>query len=167
MRKKWIRRKKLMKIFEILVIFLIFLLIMAVMIIHQAKEPQIKTKRTTINLVEKHAKFHGINEFYTSNLGKTYYSVSGYNQDGKPAYAIVSKNWENIQVIKHDDGISSNKAKNIALDGNKNKKVTNVGLSLLKNKPVWIVSMSSKDHHMSYSIINFYNGRVISKINNI
>lgn len=166
-RQRRIKKQSNVKISWILISIILIIAFTAFIILHTAERPMTIARGQTETIAKKYAGIKDVNSFYTSNLGKTYYSVSGVDNKNKSVYVIVAKKGGTVTIINSSSGISEQQAKNVVTQRKKPKKINGIGLTLIKSKPYWVVSYINAKNNLCFATISFKNGTIYQSIENI
>lgn len=129
--------------------------------------PKKAAQAQATSLARKYAHLTHVNDFYTYNREKTYYTVAGTNQKNQKEYVIVAQKGGRIRVLKQSAGISKNAALSQTWQQRKPKKVLKIALGVFNDKPVWEVTYINQKGNLCYDLLNYKNGHVIQKISNL
>ncbi|MFC6274998.1 DUF5590 domain-containing protein [Levilactobacillus tangyuanensis] len=149
----------------ILVVILVLLLSGAI-IIHKATKPLSQQQDKAETVAQKSGHLTSTDKFYWTNLGSTYYTVSGQNKAKQSVYAIVPKSGKDVTVVQQSAGITRNAVLEKVWQRNP-KKVLGAALSIFNGKPAWQVSYLNKSGKLCYITYQYSNGKVLQQISNI
>lgn len=167
LRKQHVREQRSFQFKIGALIGVIILLFSIIIIFHQAKKPMSSARKETITIAKKYAGLETPERFYSSNLGKTYYTISGENKKGEKKYVMVAKSNGNVTILNQSKGITANQAKDTVLNQNQPKKVLNVGLTISDNQPFWCVSYVNKQDKLCFASLTYKTGKIQKVISNI
>ncbi|MGF7436497.1 DUF5590 domain-containing protein [Lentilactobacillus senioris] len=166
-RQRQTRIKRGSRVPLIITVIILIIVFASVVVLTTATKPMRTAKAQTVAIAKKYGKVTKTTSFYSSNLGKTYYSVAGTTGKGKKVYVIVAKKGGHVTVINQSDGVSESQVIQKVNQTRKPKRILNVSLTLTKAKPYWSVSYLNQKGHMCYAIYRFDNGKLYKLITNV
>lgn len=166
-RHRRVKKQSYVKISWIVIAVILIVCFSFFIILHTAERPMTIARGQTETIAKKYAGLQDVDSFYTSNLGKTYYSVSGVDNKNKSVYVIVAKKGGTVTVINANSGISEQRAKNVIQRQKHPAKMNGIGLTLIKSKPYWVVSYMNSKGNLCFTTISFKNGSIYRSIENI
>lgn len=138
-----------------------------VVVLTTATKPMRTAKAQTIAIAKKYGKVTKTTSFYSSNLGKTYYSVVGNTDQGKKVYVIVAKQGGHVTVLNQSAGVSEVSITQKVTQTRRPSKILNVSLTLTKNKPYWSIGYLNQKKQLCYAIYRFDNGKLSKLMTNV
>ncbi|PAK87143.1 hypothetical protein B8W96_10800 [Lentilactobacillus parakefiri] len=166
-RHRRVKKQSYVKISWIVISIILILCFSFFIILHTAERPMTIARGQTETIAKKYAGLKKVDSFYTSNLGKTYYSVSGVDRKNQSVYVIVAKKGGTVNVINSSSGISEQQAKNVIQRQKHPAKLNGIGLTLISNRPYWVVSYMNSKNRLCFTTISFKNGTIYKSIENI
>ncbi|MCY9806845.1 DUF5590 domain-containing protein [Lentilactobacillus senioris] len=146
---------------------ILIIIFASVVVLTTATRPMRTAKAQTVAIAKKYGKVTKTTNFYSSNLGQTYYSVAGNTDQGKKVYVIVAKKGGHVTVLNQSAGISEASITQKVTQTRKPSKILNVSLTLTKEKPYWSVSYLNQKKQLCYAIYQFKNGKLSKLITNV
>ncbi|AQW22069.1 hypothetical protein PL11_009130 [Lentilactobacillus curieae] len=150
-----------------LILFLLIVLFSVFIVFHQAEKPMVTAKSEALQIAQKYAGIKNVNGFYNSNLGKTYYSVSGNDKRGKAIYVVIAKKGGKVTIIDQKSGLTADQIKQSIENTKKPKKINGIAITLKKSKPYWVVSYVNKSGKLCFATTDFKTGKIKKLIANI
>ncbi|MFD1124512.1 DUF5590 domain-containing protein [Lentilactobacillus raoultii] len=166
-RERRVKREPKVKLRWIVLLIILILGFATFIVLHQAEKPMATARSQTIAIAKKYADLKSATNFYSANLGKTYYSVAGKTTKNRPIYVIVAKKGGAVTVVNQRAGLSDTQIKNRLEQTKHPKKINSVGLTLIKQKPYWVVSYMNRHNNLCFATLNFKTGSVKKLIENI
>ncbi|GAA3188685.1 DUF5590 domain-containing protein [Lentilactobacillus kefiri] len=166
-RHRRVKKQSYVKISWVVIAVILILCFTFFIIFHTAERPMTIARGQTETIAKKYAGLRDVNSFYTSNLGKTYYSVSGIDNKNKNVFVIVAKKGGTVTVINSSSGISEQQAKDVIQRQKHPSKFNGIGLTLIKSKPYWVASYMNSKGRLCFTTISFKNGQIYKSIENI
>lgn len=160
--KKWIL---------FIVVFLISLtIILSLLIYFQAKAPFKASSDDAETYVLQNNLLYQIKESYVYNSLTTFHTVIGTTTKGEEkAFFIPEKKLDDdaIMEVNLKDGITEEKAIELAMKDQKISKLLHVKLGVEEVGPVWEITYVNKDNNLGYVYILFDNGDWWKRISNL
>lgn len=153
-----------------IVVFLISLtIILSLLIYFQAKAPFKEANEVAETYVIKHNLLAKVEDAYVYNSTDSFRTVIGTTAKGeKKAFFIPEKKTdEAIMNVNLKDGISKEKAIELALKDEKDSKLLHAKLGVEEVGPVWEISYVNEKDNLGYVYILFDNGDWWKRISNL
>lgn len=166
-RHRRVKKQSYVKISWIVISAILIICFTFFIILHTAERPMTIARAQTETIAKKYAGVQNVNSFYTSNLGKTYYAVSGVDNKDKNVFVIVAKKGGTVTVINAANGISEQQAKDVISRQKHPSKINGISLTLIQSKPYWVVSYMNSKGRLCFTTISFKNGTIYKSIENI
>ncbi|TQR15358.1 DUF5590 domain-containing protein [Psychrobacillus soli] len=153
-----------------IVIFAISLtVILSLLIYFQAKIPFKEANENAEAYVTKNNLLSQVDDSYVYNSTSTFYTVIGKTAKGEEkAFFIPDKKTDDaIMEVKLQDGISKEKAIELAMANEKNSKLLHAKLGVEEIGPVWEVTYVNEKDNLNYVYLLFDNGDWWKRISNL
>ncbi|MBM7643407.1 cell wall elongation regulator TseB-like domain-containing protein [Streptococcus loxodontisalivarius] len=137
-------------------LILLVLLISTLTITYVASLPRIQARQEAIQVAKNYSDMDKFGDFQIYTGDMTYYSLFGTDKDGNEMVVAVGADNSQVYVYKLSDGISSQKAEEVAKNSGA-KSVDKVTFGIKDSTPVWEVKSGT-----TYYTINFQTGDLIS-----
>ncbi|MFJ8065110.1 DUF5590 domain-containing protein [Psychrobacillus sp. NPDC096426] len=153
-----------------IVIFAISLtVILSLLIYFQAKKPFTEANENAEIYVTQNHLLAQVDDSYVYNSTSTFHTVIGKTAKGqeKAFFVPVKKNDDAIMEVNLKDGISKEKAIELAMSNEKNGKLLHAKLGVEEVGPVWEVTYVNEKNNLNYVYLLFDNGDWWKKISNL
>lgn len=157
------KEKVLTMIIGVFLIFLIFFFV----IYYKGTVFYRQGEKESIALAKKYGDVTKPLDFYYFNREMTYFSVKGENSQKEIVYVLIPENSEKVQVLKEKDGISYDEALEIGLKQDNVKQIDKLGLGKIDDEVVWELTGHNNGNQLVYYYLNFKNGGLRQKIENL
>lgn len=153
-----------------IVIFAISLtVILSLLIYFQAKTPFSEANENAESYVTKNHLLAQVDDSYVYNSTSTFHTVIGKTAKGeeKAFFVPAKKTDDAIMEVTLKDGISQEKAIELAMSDEKNGKLLHAKLGVEEIGPVWEVTYVNEKNTLNYVYLLFDNGDWWKKISNL
>ncbi|GAF35434.1 DUF5590 domain-containing protein [Lentilactobacillus farraginis] len=166
-RERRVKREPKVKLRWLIMLAILILGFATFIIIHQAEKPMATARSQTVSIAKKYAGVKSVTNFYSANLGRTYYSVAGKTAKKRAVYVIVAKKGGAVTVINQNSGLRESAIRSRLQELKNPRKINNVGLTLIGGKPYWEISYVNRNRNLCFATLSFKTGAVKKLIENI
>jgi uncharacterized protein YpmB len=162
-----IQEKKKVTILLSLVAALLVIIVGIVIFYIRANQPMAQAKKEAIAIAENQANLQKADHFYWFTRKKTYFSVTGKNNQGSEIAVIIPKSGEKITVLEQKDGISEAQARETITAAHPQEAIVKVALGMYDGEPVWEVMTKNSQKELTYYLLSFAKGGVVREIKEV
>lgn len=153
-----------------IVIFAISLtVILSLLIYFQAKTPFSEANENAESYVTKNHLLAQVDDSYVYNSTSTFHTVIGKTAKGeeKAFFVPAKKTDDALMEVNLKDGISKEKAIELAMSNEKNGELLHAKLGVEEIGPVWEITYVNEKNTLNYVYLLFDNGDWWKKISNL
>ncbi|MCZ0717648.1 DUF5590 domain-containing protein [Aerococcus kribbianus] len=149
-------------------IFILFAYILSTGAVYFSSQKDIaQWEADTLALAENKAGLRQANNFYVFTKNKTYYTVSGENDEGQAIYFTYSPDDDQTYTANVDELVNEDNALALTRNdlGNVQVKTANIGIE--NGEYVWEVSFRDENGYLGYHYIDASDAQWYETINNL
>lgn len=150
-----------------LIIFLLAVIVTGSIVYMNATRPMRQAEEEATKIAKKYAKMDEVDEFYWFNRDKTYFSLVGKNTSDQDVAVIIPKSGEKVKILDPNDGLTEEEAMATVAKSSPDLDLKKANLGMYKDKPVWEVVGVTDDGTLTYTIINFEDGKEVKVVEDI
>ncbi|MFK4567090.1 DUF5590 domain-containing protein [Enterococcus sp. UD-01] len=155
------------KILLIVIAALLAIIVMVALIFVRSTHPQKQAEREAIQIAKDHAQLQSADHFYWFTRKKTYFSVTGKNDQGDEIAVIIPKNGEKVTVLYQKDGVKEGQIRQLMETDYKESNILKVNLGMYNDQPVWEVVAKNDEGLLSYYLLSFKDAEEVKVIKNV
>lgn len=146
---------------------LLFVIGYTVKVYVTAISPLKDAEEKAVEIAKKEASIVSVDEFSIYNGSKTYYVVSGKNDEGIDSIVWVPEDGGKPVIKKKKEGISKEEAIKKLLEQKEPEEIVHVKLGVENNIPLWEIYYRSNDDLINYYYVDFESGEWLKDIQNL
>lgn len=150
-----------------IVTFLLIIIVAATMIFIRSNRPIQQAKKETVQMAEKYADLKTVDQFYWFNREKTYFTVTGENNNGEGIIVIVPKSGEKIRILNQKDGLNEGQAEKQFESEHPDLLFEKATLGIYRDQTAWEVTAKDDQGAIYYYLLAFNDGKELKVIKNI
>ncbi|MTD38049.1 peptidase [Erwinia sp. CPCC 100877] len=155
------------KILLIIVAALLAIIVIIVLFYVRSTHPQKQAEKEAVQIAKEHAQLQSADHFYWLTRKKTYFSVTGKNDQGDEIAVIIPKNGEKVTVLYQKDGVKEGQIRQLMKTDYKESNILKVSLGMFNDQPVWEAVTKNDEGLLSYYLLSFENAEEIKVIKNV
>ena len=146
---------------------LILIILGSILIFFKSIQPQRQAEKQTVEFVKKHVDLETVDEFYWFTRKETNFSIVGTTTKGTGIVVFVPKSGDKIKIMKQKEGIDYDQVVSLIEKNYQPHKILRVNLGMINNIPQWEVVVKNEDGTLTYYLVGFESGKIISIIENV
>lgn len=146
---------------------LIVIILGCVLIFLKSIQPQRQAEKQTVEFVKQHVDLETVDEFYWFNRKETNFSIVGTTAKGSDIVVFVPESGDKIKIMKQNEGMNYDQVVSFIKENYQPHKILRVNLGTIDNLPQWEVVVQNEDETLSYYLVGFESGKIISIIENV
>lgn len=162
-----LKETRTIKILLAIIAILLVVIVSGIIIYIRSTNPMTQAKKEAIEIAQKSANLTSVDEFYSFNRKKTFFSVTGKDKNGTELAVIIPKAGKNVTVLEQKDGISESQIRQIIATDYSNEKIEKISLGMFEDKPAWEVVTENANGTLSYYVLSFEKAEELSAIRDI
>jgi uncharacterized protein YpmB len=158
-----IQEKRKVTILLSLVAGLLVVIVGMVIFYLRANQPMAQAKKEAIAIAEKQANLQNADHFYWFTRKKTYFTVTGKNNQGSEIVVIIPRSGEKVTVLEQKDGLSEAQARETVTKAHPQEaEVIKASLGMYDDQPVWEIMTKNSQKELTYYLVSFTKGETVS-----
>jgi uncharacterized protein YpmB len=162
-----IQEKRKVTILLSLVAGLLVVIVGMVIFYLRANQPMAQAKKEAIAIAEKQANLQNADHFYWFTRKKTYFTVTGKNNQGSEIVVIIPRSGEKVTVLEQKDGLSEAQARETVTKAHPEAEVIKASLGMYDDQPVWEIMTKNSQKELTYYLVSFTKGETVREIKDI
>ncbi|MGX7029798.1 DUF5590 domain-containing protein [Vagococcus zengguangii] len=155
------------KIMIALIALLVIIISGSVLIFVKSVQPHQQAEKQALAFAKKYIDLETVDEFYWFNRKETNFSLVGTTEKGSEIVAFIPESGDKIKVMKQKEGINYDQVISLIEKDYQPNKILRVNLGMIDDIPQWEVVVQNEDETLTYYLIGFESGKIISVIENV
>lgn len=130
----------------------------------KATQPMNQARKEATALAEKYGQVTKVDTVYRYTRNDTYYSVFGENKHEQAVIVLIPESGKHVQAMNQSDGLTLQQAQAIVAKESPNELFDRGSLGIYEKQVVWEIVTKTKNNQYHYYLIQFSDGKLVSKI---
>ncbi|MGY3766897.1 cell wall elongation regulator TseB-like domain-containing protein [Vagococcus vulneris] len=161
------KKRKQEKVLKIITSVIIIFIVGSFLIIWAGNRPLRKARSEARQVAAEIAGIQRMNDFYWFTREKTYFTVLGTDEKGNNLTVFIPDDGSEAVIMNQDKGTTEDEVIRSILEKNSSDHVKKVSLGIQKGKPVWEIVTSSKEHGLTYYLVDYSDLKIVEEIKNV
>ena len=150
-----------------LITLLIFAIAGSVLIYKKSIQPYKQAEKQATTFAKKHVDIKEVDEFYWFNREETNFTLVGRSSKGSEIVVFIPESGNKLKLMKQSEGINYEQVTDFIEKNYHPYKILRLNLGMIKEVPQWEVVVQNENKQLTYYLIDFKSGKVISILENV
>lgn len=154
-------------IFIVSIVVMIAVIAFSISVYQTASSPLHKAEDEAFAVAKSSAGLTKVDDFYWYNGTKTYFTVTGTNQEGEAVIAIIAQDGGAATVYNQADIITEAEAVQLTKQATTPKEILEARIGMENGTAIWEVAYKQENGRLGYYVLSLESGEWIKGIENI